>query len=50
MLRGMRSTIKYLNLLSFIDYGVGKSSLVMRYTDDTFTEGCVVTIGAKFVS
>eukprot|EP01040_Poterioochromonas_malhamensis_P015370 gene15370-17197_t len=35
-------------LLLIGDYGVGKSSLVMRYTDDTFTEGCVVTIDAKF--
>ncbi len=42
----------YLNHFSFLlsDYGVGKSCLRLRYTEDTYTEAHITTIGVDFVS
>jgi len=35
-------------LLLIGDYGVGKSSLLLRYTDDTYTDYHITTISAEF--
>ena len=48
---GTRQNVKYDHLIKLLligDSGVGKSCILLRYSDDSFTQSFITTIGIDF--